>query len=41
MMDFTTADLVDELADAVQSCDLQMRQMGGRSRFTGPIRTVG
>jgi regulator of ribonuclease activity A len=39
-MDFTTADLVDEHADAVQSCDLQLRQMGGRRRFTGTIRTI-
>lgn len=34
-MDFTTADLVDEHGDAVQSCDLQLRQMGGRKQFTG------
>ena len=39
-MDFTTADLVDEHADAVDSCDLQMRQLGGRSQFTGIIRTI-
>lgn len=39
-MDFTTADLVDEHADAVDSCDLQLRQMGGQRRFTGTIRTI-
>lgn len=39
-MDFTTADLVDEHADTVRSCDLQMRQMGGRRRFMGKIRTI-
>lgn len=39
-LDFTTADLVDELADAVNSCDLQLRQLGGRRRFTGTIRTI-
>ncbi|MBG6217745.1 regulator of ribonuclease activity A [Arthrobacter sp. CAN_A6] len=39
-MHFTTADLVDEHADAVDSCDLQMRQMGGRRQFTGTIRTI-
>ncbi|MHA7276144.1 ribonuclease E activity regulator RraA [Arthrobacter sp. Hz1] len=39
-MNFTTADLVDEHADEVNSCDLQMRQMGGQPRFTGTIRTV-
>lgn len=39
-MEFATADLVDEHGDAVQSCDLQLRQLGGRKRFTGVIRTV-
>ncbi|MHA7155609.1 ribonuclease E activity regulator RraA [Arthrobacter sp. TMN-50] len=39
-MNFTTADLVDEHADAVNSCDLQMRQMGGQPRFAGTIRTI-
>jgi regulator of ribonuclease activity A len=39
-MDFSTADLVDEHGEALQSCDLQLRQFGGRARFHGPIRTV-
>jgi regulator of ribonuclease activity A len=39
-MDFQTADLVDQHGEALQSCDLQFRQFGGRSRFDGPIRTV-
>ena len=39
-MDFSTADLVDEHGEALQSCDLQLRQFGGRGRFHGPIRTV-
>ena len=39
-MDFRTADLVDEHGEALQSCDLQLRQLGGRRRFHGPIRTV-
>jgi regulator of ribonuclease activity A len=39
-MDFRTADLVDEHGETVQSCDLQFRQFGRRSRFHGPLRTV-
>ena len=39
-MDFRTADLVDQHGAALQSCDLQLRQLGGRRRFHGPIRTV-
>jgi regulator of ribonuclease activity A len=35
-----TADLVDRLGDDVRSCDLQLRQLGGTSRFAGPLRTV-
>ena len=35
-----TADLVDRLGDDVRSCDLQLRQLGGRTRFAGPLRTV-
>lgn len=38
--DATTADLADELGDAVRSCDLQMHAYGGRRRFRGPIATV-
>ena len=36
----TTADLVDQLGDDVRSCDLQLRPLGGLSRFVGPVRTV-
>ena len=39
-MDISTADLVDQHGEALQSCDLQLRQFGGRGRFHGPIRTV-
>lgn len=38
--DWTTADLVDEHGEAVASCDLQLRQYGGRPRFEGRVRTV-
>ncbi|RDH77387.1 RraA family protein [Mycolicibacterium moriokaense] len=35
-----TADLVDEIGPEVRSCDLQLRQFGGRSEFAGRITTV-
>jgi regulator of ribonuclease activity A len=35
-----TADLVDEHGDALESCDLQLRQFGGHRKFRGPITTV-
>ncbi|ANI42643.1 ribonuclease [Mycolicibacterium vaccae 95051] len=35
-----TADLVDEIGPDVRSCDLQLRQFGGRTEFAGPITTV-
>jgi len=35
-----TADLVDEIGADVRSCDLQLRQFGGRAQFAGPITTV-
>ena len=35
-----TADLVDEIGPDVRSCDLQLRQFGGRSQFAGRITTV-
>lgn len=35
-----TADLVDEHGTALQSCDLQLQQFGGRRAFAGPLRTV-
>lgn len=35
-----TADLVDDIGPDVRSCDLQLRQFGGRAEFAGPITTV-
>lgn len=35
-----TADLVDEHGEVIASCDLQLRQFGGRRLFTGVVRTV-
>ena len=35
-----TADLVDSIGSDVRSCDLQLRQFGGRAEFAGPISTV-
>jgi regulator of ribonuclease activity A len=35
-----TADLYDEYGEALQSCDLQFRQFGGRALFSGPAVTV-
>jgi regulator of ribonuclease activity A len=35
-----TADLVDDIGPDVCSCDLQLRQFGGRTEFAGPITTV-
>ncbi|CAN5229319.1 ribonuclease E activity regulator RraA [soil metagenome] len=35
-----TADLVDEIGPDARSCDLQLRQFGGRDMFAGPISTV-
>lgn len=35
-----TADLVDEIGEAVRSCDTQFRDLGGRTEFFGPISTV-
>jgi regulator of ribonuclease activity A len=35
-----TADLVDDIGPEVRSCDLQMRQYGGRTEFAGVISTV-
>lgn len=38
--DWSTAGLVDEYGEAVNSCDVQFRSYGGRARFEGRIRTV-
>lgn len=35
-----TADLVDDIGPDVRSCDLQLGQYGGRTRFAGTISTV-
>ena len=35
-----TADLVDDIYPDVRSCDLQLRNFGGRSMFAGRITTV-
>lgn len=35
-----TADLVDSIGPDVRSCDVQFRQFGARSQFSGPIATV-
>ncbi len=35
-----TADLVDEHGEALDSCDVQLRQYGGRTSFGGLVRTV-
>ena len=39
-MEVATADLIDQHGESLQSCDLQFRQVGGRNRFSGRIRTV-
>lgn len=35
-----TADLVDEHGEALESCDTQLRQYGGREMFEGTIVTI-
>ncbi|MEV0592801.1 ribonuclease E activity regulator RraA [Nonomuraea cavernae] len=39
-MHIVTADLYDERGDELGSCDLQLRQYGGRRAFHGTITTV-
>jgi regulator of ribonuclease activity A len=36
----STADLYDEHGEQLQSCELQFRQFGGRTTFSGPAVTV-
>lgn len=36
----STADLVDAFGERAQSCDVQLRQLGGRRMFEGPVATV-
>lgn len=40
MDDVSTADLYDELGDTVDSCTTQFVQYGGKTRFSGEIRTI-
>ncbi|MDX3102279.1 ribonuclease E activity regulator RraA [Nonomuraea angiospora] len=39
-MTVVTADLYDERGDQLDSCDLQLRQYGGRRAFSGTVVTV-
>lgn len=39
-MDIATADLYDEQGDALDALALQLHDIGGRTAFHGPIRTV-
>jgi regulator of ribonuclease activity A len=39
-MSVHTADLYDEYGEALQSCDLQLRQFGGRATFSGSAVTI-
>jgi regulator of ribonuclease activity A len=39
-MTIVTADLYDERGDQLDSCDLQLRQYGGRRSFSGAVVTV-
>jgi regulator of ribonuclease activity A len=39
-MEFTTADLVDDHGEELQSCETQLTSYGGRARFAGPMETV-
>ncbi|GAA0514966.1 putative 4-hydroxy-4-methyl-2-oxoglutarate aldolase [Saccharopolyspora subtropica] len=39
-MTLTTADLADREGSEVRSCDVQFRNLGGRTAFAGQIRTV-
>lgn len=36
----STADLYDERGDELASIPLQFQDLGGRSSFSGPVRTV-
>ncbi|WAP52122.1 ribonuclease E activity regulator RraA [Arthrobacter sp. ATA002] len=39
-MDISTADLYDEHGETLASVSLQFQDLGGKVRFTGPVRTV-
>lgn len=40
MTTFTTADLIDDRGDQLDSCDLQLRQYGARTHFEGDVVTL-
>lgn len=40
MSEVSTADLIDELGENLQSVSLQFQNIGGNSQFSGRIRTV-
>lgn len=35
-----TTDLYDDFEDLVQTCSVQFRDYGGKTRYCGPIRTL-
>ncbi|GAA1907942.1 ribonuclease E activity regulator RraA [Arthrobacter gandavensis] len=39
-MEKSTADLYDEHGEALASVSLQFQDLGGRTRFSGPVRTI-
>jgi len=39
-MEISTADLYDEQGEALASVSLQFQDLGGQTRFTGPVRTI-
>ncbi|MBD7994683.1 ribonuclease E activity regulator RraA [Arthrobacter sp. Sa2CUA1] len=39
-METSTADLYDELGEALASVSLQFQDLGGQTRFTGTVRTI-
>lgn len=39
-MEKSTADLYDEHGEALASVSLQFQDLGGSTRFTGPVRTI-
>lgn len=39
-MSIATADLYDERGDALESLSLQFQDVGGRTAFDGPVRTI-
>lgn len=40
MVDFATADLIDEFGDELVGCSTQFHSYGGRTRFSGAVETV-